>query len=129
VQQPLCRKNCIAHDRACTRVTPQNLHGKEGVDGSSPSEGFHRKYLQIRMFCSLVWRALKSSRVRNGYTLRDWRASAGKRDIGRPLATRLIRAPKLRHPENLPAYGALILPLWARAMTPSLQKGVKRQER
>jgi hypothetical protein len=21
-------------------VTPQNLHGKEGVDGSSPSEGF-----------------------------------------------------------------------------------------
>ena len=26
-------------DRACTRVTPRNLHGKEGVDGSSPSEG------------------------------------------------------------------------------------------
>jgi hypothetical protein len=25
--------------RACTRVTPSNLHGKEGVDGSSPSEG------------------------------------------------------------------------------------------
>jgi hypothetical protein len=35
----ICRKNCVASERACTRVTPQNLHGKEGVDGSSPSEG------------------------------------------------------------------------------------------
>jgi hypothetical protein len=36
----ICRRNCVASDRACTRVTPRNLHGKEGVDGSSPSEGF-----------------------------------------------------------------------------------------
>src|SRR4030095_3551497 len=36
---PICRRNCVASDRACTRVTPRNLHGKEGVDGSSPSEG------------------------------------------------------------------------------------------
>jgi hypothetical protein len=43
------------------------------------------------MLCSLFWRALKSSRVRNGYTMRDWRASAGTRDVGRRLATRLIR--------------------------------------
>ena len=39
---PICRENCVASDRACTRVTPQNLHGKEGVDGSSPSEGFDK---------------------------------------------------------------------------------------
>ena len=37
--RPICRRNCVASDRACTRVTPQNFHGKEGVDGSSPSEG------------------------------------------------------------------------------------------
>jgi hypothetical protein len=30
----------IANDRAGTPVPPQNFHGKEGVDGSSPSEGF-----------------------------------------------------------------------------------------
>ena len=27
---PICRKNCVAGDRTCTRVTPRNLHGKEG---------------------------------------------------------------------------------------------------
>jgi hypothetical protein len=32
-------KNYVASDRACTRVTLSNFHGKEGVDGSSPSEG------------------------------------------------------------------------------------------
>ena len=40
VERPICRKNGAASDRACTRVTLPNLHGKEGVDGSSPSEGF-----------------------------------------------------------------------------------------
>ena len=42
-----CRRNRVASDRVCTRVTPQNLHGKEGVDGSSPSEGSWVKALQI----------------------------------------------------------------------------------
>jgi hypothetical protein len=32
----------IASARACTPLPPQNLHGKEGVDGSSPSEGLHK---------------------------------------------------------------------------------------
>ena len=31
----------------------EHLHGKEGVDGSSPSEGF-AKSLLIRLFCG-VW--------------------------------------------------------------------------
>jgi hypothetical protein len=29
-----------ANARACTRVPALDFHGKEGVDGSSPSEGF-----------------------------------------------------------------------------------------
>src|SRR5215211_5457669 len=39
---PICSRNSVADDRACTRVTLPNLHGKEGVDGSSPSEGFRK---------------------------------------------------------------------------------------
>jgi hypothetical protein len=35
----ICRRKCVARDRACTRVTLPNLHGKEGVSGSSPEEG------------------------------------------------------------------------------------------
>jgi hypothetical protein len=35
----ICRRNRVADHRACTRVTLRNLHGKEGVDGSSTSEG------------------------------------------------------------------------------------------
>ena len=38
-ERPICRTNVIASDRACTPLPPQNFHGKEGVDGSSPSEG------------------------------------------------------------------------------------------
>src|SRR5919109_922230 len=39
LQRADCRQNRVANDRACTRVTVSNFHGKEGVDGSSPSEG------------------------------------------------------------------------------------------
>jgi len=38
-ERPICRTNVSANDRACTPLPPQNFHGKEGVDGSSPSEG------------------------------------------------------------------------------------------
>jgi hypothetical protein len=43
----------IASVRPCPPVPPSNLHGKEGVDGSSPSEGF-AKAPQIGAFC-LAW--------------------------------------------------------------------------
>jgi hypothetical protein len=36
----ICRRNVVASARPCPPVPPRNLHGKEGVDGSSPSEGF-----------------------------------------------------------------------------------------
>ena len=38
----------------CERL-PEKFHGKEGVDGSSPSEGL--KYLQIGTLCCLFRRA------------------------------------------------------------------------
>jgi len=34
----MCRTNVLANDQQCTRFPPLDLHGKEGVDGSSPSE-------------------------------------------------------------------------------------------
>jgi hypothetical protein len=47
------QENVIADARACTRVPPVNFHGKEGVDGSSPSEGslWKTKPLQMATFC------------------------------------------------------------------------------
>ena len=52
----ICRQNRVADDRACTHVTLRNLHGKEGVDGSSPSEGFanalHVGAFSFRPTCS-----------------------------------------------------------------------------
>jgi hypothetical protein len=38
----LSRTNALANDRACTPLPPLDLHGKEGVDGSSPSEGLYK---------------------------------------------------------------------------------------
>jgi hypothetical protein len=44
----------LASDRACTPLPPQNFHGKEGVDGSSPSEGSDREKIPVnRGFCCL----------------------------------------------------------------------------
>jgi dienelactone hydrolase len=42
----------IANHRACPPLPRQNLHGKEGVSGSSPEEGL--KDLQISYFCCLI---------------------------------------------------------------------------
>ena len=44
---PICRTNVLAHDPACTPLPPPNFHGKEGVDGSSPSEGFAEEPARI----------------------------------------------------------------------------------
>jgi hypothetical protein len=40
---PICRKNCAADDRACTRVTPGNLHGKEVLGSRVARRGFETK--------------------------------------------------------------------------------------
>ena len=58
---PICRRNCVASDRACTRVTPQNLHGKEcdeegppRLAGSGLSSGSYREEARVQC-CTLVW--------------------------------------------------------------------------
>src|ERR687891_545797 len=53
INSPICRRNCVATDRACTRVTHRNLHGKEGVDGSSPS-GALQKRRKLALFTFFV---------------------------------------------------------------------------
>ena len=49
----ICRDKAVAGDRACPPIPPLNFHGKEGVDGSSPSEGF-RKGQQMAFFVALI---------------------------------------------------------------------------
>jgi hypothetical protein len=39
----ICRRNMLVSVRPCPPVPPHNLHGKEGDDGSSPSEGFPKR--------------------------------------------------------------------------------------
>jgi hypothetical protein len=59
-EAPICRKVVIASGRPCPRIPLGNLHGKEGVDGSSPSEGsaktphvalFRSERLALRRTC------------------------------------------------------------------------------
>jgi hypothetical protein len=76
------RRKCVASDRACTRVPPLNFHGKEGVDGSSPPEGF-AKAPQIGAFslargCTVsnlrwVWSPLWSLQVAEAGTISAFR--------------------------------------------------------
>jgi len=73
-----------AMTRPCPRFPALNENGKEGVDGSSPSEGFDIKSLQIGIWCCLRWRTIKASRVRNGYT--SWELAV-TRGHGRRLAS------------------------------------------
>jgi hypothetical protein len=49
------------NDRTYPRLPLQNLHGKEGVDGSSPSEGF-RKGQQMALFVASACNVLSFSR-------------------------------------------------------------------
>ena len=50
----LCRTNVLASTRACTRLPPLDFHCKEGVDGSSPSEGFQKVLQIIALYARLV---------------------------------------------------------------------------
>ena len=80
----ICRRMCVASDRSCTRVTARNLHGKEGVDGSSPSEGSAKApqvgAFSFRWTCSSsnvrwVWRPLWSRQVETGTGCGEGRAT------------------------------------------------------
>jgi hypothetical protein len=54
--RPICRRNCVASDRECTRVPPENLHGKEcdeegppRVTGSGLSSGSYREEARLHV--------------------------------------------------------------------------------
>jgi hypothetical protein len=73
---PICRKKCVPSDPACTGVTPRNFHGKEGVDGSSPSEGSLRRTKSLQMgFSVAAADTVKHLLVRDGL---DSRRDSGR---------------------------------------------------
>jgi hypothetical protein len=85
---PISRTNVLVDVRACTRVPRMDLHGKEGVDGSSPSEGFDEMPAN-RHFSSPAC-------ATRGYTAGTSLASATQREHGRRLATQLFGAASRR---------------------------------
>src|SRR5688572_29795239 len=64
----------------------EHLHGKEGVDGSSPSEGL--KYLQIGVLCRLRGRR-PDHRQRSGGSAEGTRASRYARSCSRIVGSRI----------------------------------------
>ncbi len=78
----VCRAFVASATRACPRFPPRNLNGKEGVDGSSLSEGFINIPAN-RSFCCLPRRSGSASRVRDGYIF----GREGTRGHARPNAT------------------------------------------
>src|SRR6266851_4575859 len=56
---PIPQKQAESVAAGCHRL-PEKFHGKEGVDGSSPSEGF-AKFLLISSFCCCGWRRFYAS--------------------------------------------------------------------
>jgi hypothetical protein len=75
----------VASARLCPPVPPLDLHGKEGVDGSSPSEGSREK--PCKLGCVVACSGIdQAARVQNGYKVRDGRALAGTSGHSRPLS-------------------------------------------
>ena len=66
----------LANARACPLLPPQNLHGKEGVDGSSPSEGLPK----VPVNRHFVVVCFKNTRTHSGHIF-------GTRDAQRRLAS------------------------------------------
>ena len=82
-EDAICRKIVAAIARPCPPLPPQNLHGKEGVSGSSPEEGLPKSPANGHL-CCLRWRDFDASRVPDGYIL----GRAGTRGHARRRATR-----------------------------------------
>jgi hypothetical protein len=93
----------------CHRLTrlPETFHGKEGVDGSSPSEGFHE--VPANWHYSVV--CSKNAGTQNGHI-------SGTRDVPRRLAAPCDTSMANAADESIqefPAKRRLALPKWARS--------------
>ena len=74
----------------CHRL-PETFHGKEGVDGSSPSERLCIKVLQKKAFCVAHNGEISILRGCETGTFWNWRALAGTHDVSRHSAGRVGR--------------------------------------
>ena len=83
----------IANDRACTPLPPLNFHGKEGVDGSSPSEGLHKSPANGHVVLPAMakFRRLAGTRRVHFGTGGHSRAHATSRDAASSVLKRLDR--------------------------------------
>ena len=84
----ICRKNVVANTRPRPPVPSQNLHGKEGVNGSSPLEGFTKS--PANGCHSVVW--FGEAQAQRGYetgTFSNQRTRSG--DIGHARSARQDR--------------------------------------
>ena len=97
----------IANVRPCPPVPPLNLHGKEGVDGSSPSEGFE-KSLQMG-FLVVCPDAASAGRGYETGTFSDARPLAGTSGLTRPSRLALFSSQR----QKLPASRWQTLPMLA----------------
>ncbi len=86
-----CADFVVARSRACPRFP---LHGKEGVDGSSPSEGLHN------VPANCVFRCLF---VEHEDTFGHILVSATQRDVWRRFATRFHRERQAASERKAPA--------------------------
>ena len=95
-----------------------NLHGKEGVDGSSPSEGLPK----VPANRHLVVVCLLNTRTHSGHI-------CGTRDASRRLATSCdtLKQASVKHPDRQNACSKTTSVVWQDAKaTPSLQRGGQR---
>src|SRR6266545_7311071 len=93
-----CRRNCVASARACTRVTPRNLHGKECDEGGPPAERCSARPRKTKGGPGMLYAGLDLSRKRLDVHLLDEAgvtigvdAAAPHADGLRVLAARVAR--------------------------------------
>jgi hypothetical protein len=80
---------------------PETFHGKEGVDGSSPSEGF-KKVLQITILCC--------PSEEHGHIPDTFAVRATQRDVARDFLTRCCMTDAGTPADETPAQMPLPLP-------------------
>src|SRR4029453_6800747 len=97
--------------------SPPHVHGKEGVDGSSPSEGLQKRPANGHMVLPAMARLRVFAGTRR-VTFWDWWALAGTRDVSRHRVRR-ARQTRSRPPtRKVPAKAGSVLPALTRKRAP-----------